>query len=226
MYDVPDTSGIGALLGDRARARMLAALMDGRALTATELALEADIVPSTASSHLGKLHAAGLLAVERQGRHRYFRLAGVEVAEVLEGLMGLAVKSGRQVRTGPRDITLRAARVCYDHLAGDVAVRMLASLRARNLIVGGAESPALSEAGRRFFSTLTIDITAGLHTRRPLCRLCLDWSERRPHLGGLLGAHVLRHVFKQRWARQETRGRAVLFSKEGRQAFAKHFLES
>jgi hypothetical protein len=149
----------------------------------------------------------------------------LEVAEVLEGLMGLAAKSGRHLRTALGDNRLHTARVCYDHLAGDVGVRMLASLRTRGLIIG-VEPPTLSDAGRRFFSALGIDVTVPARTRRPLCRLCLDWSERRPHLGGLLGARLLRHIYQEGWARQDAGSRAVSFSSNGIQAFAAHFLGS
>lgn len=133
MRDTPDITKVAALLGDPSRSSMLAALMDGRALTATELALEADILPSTASSHLGKLVSAGLVAMAKQGRHRYFRISGPEVASVIEGLIILAAQVGRPpVRTGPRDYGLRKARVCYDHLAGECAVQLLARLRSRD----------------------------------------------------------------------------------------------
>jgi DNA-binding transcriptional ArsR family regulator len=222
MADMPDISGIAALVGDPARARMLTALTSGTALTATELSLEARILPSTASSHLGKLQDAGLLSMERQGRHRYFRLAGPEIAEVLEKLISFAAGTQPRVRTGPPDADLRTARVCYDHLAGSMAVRLLASLRARGMIVtetdrhGGPEQGiTLSESGRRFFGRLGIDVATLPRTRRPLCRACLDWSERRPHLAGALGAALLDHIYKERWARRDPDGRAVHFSPRG-----------
>ncbi|HEX8373826.1 MAG TPA: winged helix-turn-helix domain-containing protein, partial [Geminicoccaceae bacterium] len=129
MKDGPVIAAVAALLGDPARANMLTALMDGRALTVSELAQAAGVALPTASGHLSKLAAAGLLQGERQGRHRYFRLSGPDVAGVLEGLMGLAQRTGAvRVRTGPRDATLRAARVCYDHLAGDRGVALMQRL--------------------------------------------------------------------------------------------------
>ena len=230
MSDIPDISGIAALLGDPARSRMLTALTSGTALTATELSLEAGVLPSTASSHLGKLQDAGLLSMQRQGRHRYFRLAGPEVADLLERLMGIA--AGRQARAqaGPRDPELRTARVCYDHLAGSLAVRLLAGLQARGALLASRESGdnpnrplTLSDSGFRFFARIGIDIRALPRTRRPLCRACLDWSERRPHLAGALGAEVLRYIYKQRWARRDPGGRAVLFSSRGLASFEATF---
>jgi len=145
MDDTTDIARVAALLGDPARARMLNALMDGRALTATELALEGDVAPSTASSHLGRLLAGELIAIERQGRHRYYRLSGPDVADVLESLIGLAVRlGGKRVRTGPKDPGLRQARVCYDHLAGERAVRLMKSLAARDLVGGDEDTPSLT----------------------------------------------------------------------------------
>ncbi len=224
MKDGPDIAAIAALLGDPARANMLTALMDGRALTASELALEAGVAPSTASSHLAKLASAGLLATRQQGRHRYFRLSGADVAAVLEGLMGLAMRTGqRRVRTGPNDPALRQARVCYDHLAGERGVRMLEGLRARGVIVGDDEELQLADGGRRFLRGLGVDSTSLGGTRRPLCRACLDWSERRNHLGGALGAAILHELFARGWARRGRRSRTVLFSEEGGAAFDRLF---
>jgi DNA-binding transcriptional ArsR family regulator len=228
MADMPDISGIAALVGDPARARMLTALTSGGALTATELSLEAGILPSTASSHLGKLQDAGFLSMQRQGRHRYFRLAGPEIAELLEKLIGIAAASRKRVKTGPRDVELRTARVCYDHLAGSLAVRFLAGLQTSALLVveaNGREDSldrgglVLTDPGRRFFSHLGIDVASLPSTRRPLCRACLDWSERRPHLAGALGAELLRHIYKERWATRAPDGRAVHFSPRGLRFF-------
>lgn len=221
MADPPDIASLAAVVGEPARARMLEALLGGRALTATELALEAGVAPSTASGHLAKLRAAGLVTLEPSGRHRYFRLAGPRVADVLERLMGLAA-TGDGPRTGPADPALRAARVCYDHLAGALAVRLLDGLRERGLLAG-EDAPAPTQAGRAFFSRLGIDLAALERARRPLCRLCLDWSERRHHLAGALGAAILRHVLAQGWARQDEVGRAVRFTPRGERLFAAAF---
>ncbi len=220
MKDGPNIAAIAALLGDPARANMLTALMHGQALTATELAQEAGIMPSTASGHLGKLQEAGLVDIEKQGRHRYFRLSGVDVAGVLEGLMGVAARTGHlRVRPGPRDPELRRARVCYDHLAGDAAVRMYDRLQGAGMIVGNDGVLRLTEAGERFFSALGIDLDGVAKGRRSLCRACLDWSERRHHLGGALGAALLCHIYDRGFAKRVPNSRIVTFTKAGAARF-------
>src|SRR5215470_177730 len=169
MKDGPNIAAIAALVGDPARANMLTALMHGQALTATELAQEAGVVLSTASGHLGRLQDAGLVNIEKQGRHRYFRLSGADVASVLEGLMGVAARTGHlRMRTGPRDAELRRARVCYDHLAGDAAVRMYGRLQAAGMIAATGGTLRLTRAGERFFAGLEIDPDAVATGRRPL----------------------------------------------------------
>src|SRR5689334_23007509 len=183
MKDGPVIASVASLLGDPARANMLTALMDGRALTVSELAEAAGVSLPTASGHLAKLDAAGLLTAEKQGRHRYFRLSDHDVAQVLEGLMALAQRTGAvRVRTGPKDAALREARVCYDHLAGERGVRLMQSLVRRGWL-SGASDPAVTEAGRAGFEAFGIDVATLARGRRPLCRCCLDWSERRSHLG-------------------------------------------
>jgi DNA-binding transcriptional ArsR family regulator len=216
MRGEPDLAALAALIGDPARARILTALMSGTALTATELALEAGVAPSTASSHLAKLTGAHVVEVEQQGRHRYFRLADARTAEVLEELTGLAAQLPRR-RPGPADPALRLARVCYDHLAGERGVWLLDTLRARNFLTDRLH---ISPDGEAFFTRLGIDVGALSQSRRPLCRPCLDWSERRHHLGGALGAAMLQRMFALRWARREPHGRVVVFSREGERALA------
>src|SRR6188474_3349566 len=192
----PDIAMIAALVGDPARANMLTALMNGRALTASELAQEAGITPQTASSHLAKLEAGGLIEPEKQGRHRYYRLTGPDVAHVLEGLAGLAERAGHtRVRTGPKEPALRRARVCYDHLAGDLGVQMFDHLTRKKLL--GYEDADLTVArkGRFFCEEFGIDIDAVSTAKRPLCRTCLDWSVRRSHLAGALGAALLTRIY-------------------------------
>jgi DNA-binding transcriptional ArsR family regulator len=216
MKDGPNIAAIAALLGDPARANMLTALMQGQALTASELAQEAAVALSTASGHLGKLQEAGLVGIEKQGRHRYFRLSGADVAGVLEGLMGVAARTGHlRVRTGPRDPELRQARVCYDHLAGDAAVRMYDHLQAVGMIAETGGALRVTKAGERFFSALGIDLAALANGRRPLCRACLDWSERRHHLGGALGAALLNYIYDRGWAKRVPNSRVVTFTKAG-----------
>lgn len=206
---------IAAVAGEPARASMLAALMGGKALTATELALEAGVAPSTASSHLARLERAGLIEIAQQGRHRYFRLAGADVADILERLMGLAPQTSEGVRTGPSNPELRNLRVCYDHLAGERAVALLDGLRKRRRIVERDGSLLVSRDGEALLRDLGIDFEALRRTRRPLCRPCLDWSERRHHLGGALGAAILDRLLARRWARREPDSRVVILSPEG-----------
>jgi DNA-binding transcriptional ArsR family regulator len=220
MKDGPNIAAIAALLGDPARANMMSALMHGQALTATELAQEAGVMLSTASGHLSKLAHAGLVAIEKQGRHRYFRLSGADIASVLEGLMGVAARTGHlRLRTGPRDPELRRARVCYDHLAGDAAVRMYDRLQVAGMIAPTHNGIRLTKAGERFFSALGIDLNAVASGRRPLCRACLDWSERRHHLAGALGAALLNYIYDRGWAKRLPNSRLVTFTKAGAARF-------
>lgn len=222
MLDTPDIASMAALVGDTTRAAMLTSLMDGRARTATELALDGDVSPSTASSHLARLTEAGLLAIRKQGRHRYYSIAGPDVAATIEVLMTLAVRSGRRVtRPGPREPELRRARVCYDHLAGEAGVRLLERLREKGFVSGGDDSLVLSDAGAAWCERAGIDVAALRARRRPLCRACLDWSERRTHLAGALGAALLNHMFALRCARRMGTGRAVHLTPRG-EAFVEH----
>ena len=218
MKDGPDIARIGALIGDPARANILSALLSGKALTATELSVEAGITGQTASSHLKKLMEGGLLAQAKQGRHRYFTLSGPEVASMLEAVMGLAAHKGHlRTRTGPKDPAMRAARVCYDHLAGDMAVRIFDSFESRSFLGPPTKNGGfgLTDAGSSFVRSIGIDLDALHSSRRPLCRTCLDWSERRSHLSGSLGAALLTHFIDQGWLRREKTGRTVHISPKG-----------
>lgn len=216
MREGPDIASLAALLGDPARAAMLTALMGGQALTAGELAAEAGITAPTASAHLARLGEAGLVVREVQGRHRYARLAGPEVAEALEGLMGLAARTGRlRTRPGPRDEAMRQARVCYDHLAGSLGVRLHDALVAGAAVVAAPEGLALTPGGRAWLAAQGVDVGALEAKRRPLCCACLDWSERRHHLAGSVGAALLDLVLHRGWARREPGSRAVVFSVAG-----------
>jgi DNA-binding transcriptional ArsR family regulator len=218
MHEGPDISIVAALIGNPASANMLVALMAGPALTATELAQEAGLTASTVSGHLAKLEKAGLVAIERQGRHRYFRLADRDVAAALEALMPVAARAGHlRVRTGPRDPEMRRARSCYDHLAGDLAVTMFDRFVERGLLVRRGDAMQVTKAGERFFAKGGIDIGALGGDRRPLCRPCLDWSERRSHLSGSLGAAILERILASGWAVRERRSRVVRFSAAGEQ---------
>jgi DNA-binding transcriptional ArsR family regulator len=213
------------LIGDPARANMLTALTDGRALTASELGHAAGVAPPTASGHLAQLVAGGLITVEKQGRHRYHRLADADVAQTIEGLMGLAERTGApRIRTGPREPALRRARICYDHLAGQRGVALLAGAHAAGFLAGEGDM-AMTEAGRVAFTRFGVDLAALARSRRPLCRRCLDWSERQSHLGGALGAAVLARLLDRGWARREA-GRVLTITPAGLGALATLGLDS
>jgi len=225
---------IANLAGEPARAAMLTTLMDGRALTASELARCAGVTPQTASGHLLRLASAGLLAVEQQGRHRYHRLASREVASVLEGIMQVAgsqVVGGaapRIVRTGPRDDALRAARTCYDHLAGRLGVAIADSLVARGYVRLDQDAGTLTEAGAAHLGEVVGLESAREGPRsarsrnRPFCRPCLDWSERRAHLAGVVGAAICAHALAHGWVRRLDGSRALRVTPHGRQQFRAH----
>jgi DNA-binding transcriptional ArsR family regulator len=216
----PDIAVIAALVGDPARANMLTALMGGQALTATELAQEANVTIQTASSHLSKLGAGGLVAAEKQGRHRYFRLSGEDVAAILEGLMGIASRVGHlRTRLGPKDPELRRARVCYDHLAGEMGVRLFDRLIERGLLARDGKTLKPTKAGERWFRDFGIDLGPLARSARPLCRPCLDWSVRRSHLAGSLGAAILERFYAMKWAHPAAGSRHVVFSPQGRRRF-------
>ncbi len=229
-----DISKVGALVADPARARILTALGDGRALPATVLAGEAGVAASTASAHLGKLLDGGLLEAERHGRHRYYRLAGPDVGELLEMLARLAPPAPvRSLRQGTSAQQIRFARTCYDHLAGMLGTELMASLLERGLLSGGdglfhpeaaradrLSSPGfdldyrLTERGVEELRAFGIEFEA-LPRRRPLVRYCVDWSEQRHHLAGALGAALVDRMFELRWLRRARRSRAVLVTEEG-----------
>ena len=206
---------------------MLTALLSGRALTATELAQEAGVTPQTASSHLAKLESGGLIEPEKQGRHRYYRLADPDVADVLEKLAGLAARAGHmRVRTGPKEPELRRARICYDHLAGDLGVQMLESMVSQKLVRRRKQEIVLTEDGEQFLTRhLRISPEMLAHPRRPVCKACLDWSARRHHLAGTLGAALMKRFTELKWAaRDPTPGsRVVNFSRAGEKHFAALF---
>ena len=222
---------VAAVIGEPARAAMLAALMDGRALTATELARVAGITPQTASSHLARLVAASLVGVQQQGRHRYHRLANVDVARMLEGVMQLA--SGRagvqlsRLRVGPRDAAVRAARTCYDHLAGRLGVAIADALVTRGAVEFDDEAGLLTEAGATFLARAGIvaadSAVPGRRLTRPICRPCLDWSERRPHLAGKLGAAICSHCLDHGWVRRLAGTRALEITPKGHEALRRTF---
>ncbi len=217
---------LGSLIGDPARANILIALMSGKALTATELASEAGVTPQTASSHLKKLESAHLIKQVKQGRHRYYSIADDEVAHVIETVSSLAAKRGHlRTRTGPKDPALRKARICYDHLAGEMGVQMYDSLVENDYLQYIKGDITLSEAGKMFVISLGIDLPPLYKARRPLCRQCLDWSARRSHLAGSLGTALLNHFINTGWAKREESSRIISFSAKGEQQFNKLFPE-
>ncbi len=220
MKEGPDIAQIGALIGDPARANILTALMGGKALTATELAAAGGVTVQTASTHLAKLEAGNLLVQRKQGRHRYFTLADDSVGKFLESIMGFAAGRGHlRHKPGPKEPALRKARICYDHLAGDYGVRMLDSLIARGAIDAFGDGLAVTESGESELKRIGIDVPALKSSRRPLCRSCLDWSERRAHLAGSLGKALLSNFLDKGWARRTAQSRSVVFSPEGERQF-------
>jgi len=224
MRDGPHIARVAALIGDQARAEILTVLMADRALTATELANHAGVTRATASSHLAKLAGAGLIAMEAQGRHRYFRLADRDVARLIESLMGVAFRSGAvRLASSPREPALRKARMCYDHLAGELAVWAFERMVARHIFASDAAGFALTDHGTRWFEALEISPAALLRERRALCRPCLDWGERRHHLAGALGAALVQRCFSLRWARRNRNSRVVAFTPLGERRFRELF---
>ncbi|MBV1775888.1 ArsR family transcriptional regulator [Burkholderiaceae bacterium DAT-1] len=219
MNDTPNLVRIAALIGDFARAEALSALMAGQALTVTELANRAGVTKQTISGHLSKLLEGGLLACEQQGRHRYYRLASTEVAQVLEALMGLSQQTATpHQQVGPRQPALRKARTCYDHLAGELAVVAYDAMLSRQLLSKQDDAITLTDRGLDWLAQSGID-TAQMTGRRPLSRPCLDWSERRHHLAGKLGRAMLVHVLDQGWATRAPESRVVSFSAPGERDF-------
>jgi DNA-binding transcriptional ArsR family regulator len=222
------TARIAAAIGEPARARMLFTLLDGRARTSTELALVADVSPSTASAHLARLRDANLLLLKVQGRHRYYRIANRRVAVVLERLTVLAGAK----RDAPRDrfrpstpAHLLDARTCYDHIAGALGVSVHNALFANGWLgeSPGQDAYVATEAGRRQLSLLEIEVDELGAARRRLAFGCLDWSERRPHLGGALGAALLAMMLERRWVKPERHSRALSVTAIGNRELARRF---
>ena len=203
---------------------MLSALIDGRALTASELAGAARITPQTASTHLGKMTEAGVLSVVRSGRHRYFRLASPAVVDMIDGIVAVALEKRPRYRPLSRQArALDAARICYDHLAGRLSVELTDSLVARKYIVPDDDAAEITTAGARFFTAFGIELPRLRSTRRHFCRLCLDWTERRLHIAGAVGAAITKRCFDLGWMERMKRSQAVLVTPLGRRGFRETF---
>jgi DNA-binding transcriptional ArsR family regulator len=224
MITGPIIAEIAALVGDPARATMVSALLDGRALTASELAGAARVTPQTASAHLAKLTEAGLLSVARTGRHRYFRLASPTVVDMIDGIVAVALAKRPRYRPLSRQArALSAARICYDHLAGRLSVDVTDACAARRYVVLGAEAAGITRAGRRFLAEFGIELPERRSSQRHVCRLCLDWTERRPHIAGAVGAAMTRRYFDLGWMRRLKDSQAVIITPVGRRGFRETF---
>jgi DNA-binding transcriptional ArsR family regulator len=220
-----DLAEIGALVGDPARANILAALMDGRALTAGELAYVAGVAPQTGSGHLAKLAEANLLALEKQGRHRYYRLASPLVGRMLEGILAVAAVQLPPRRLPPSRIEdhMRTARTCYDHIAGRLGVGIADALTERGHIVLAEDGGEVTESGAAFLAGFGIELAARKRSQRAFCRACLDWSERRPHIAGAVGARVLARSLDLAWVERRRDTRSLTITVAGRRGFADAF---
>src|SRR5215469_5395965 len=215
MNTGPLIAEIAGLVGEPARATMLSGLLDGRALTASELAFAARITPQTASTHLAKLTGAGLISAIRDGRHRYFRLASAKVAEMLNGIMAVALENRPRYKSLSRQAReLSDARVCYDHLVGRLSVDLANFFNDHEYIIFGDEAAEVTPEGVRFLAEFGIDLT-DKQTRRHLCRSCLDWTERRPHIGGAVGAAIAKRLFDLHWTERIKNSRAVVVTPAG-----------
>jgi DNA-binding transcriptional ArsR family regulator len=218
-------SKIAAAIGETARARMLYCLLDGRARTSTELAMVAGVTPSTASVHLQQLKTRRLVKVFAQGKHRYYSLEGADVAAALEALSVLA-GGAREAFAPNTPNRLRAARTCYDHIAGTLGVALHDRIRAMGWLSGGTGADhayELTPSGTRAFENLRIDVQATRALRRRFAYACVDWSERRPHIGGAVGAALLDAAIKRKWVIQELDSRALAITKVGRREMRKRF---
>jgi DNA-binding transcriptional ArsR family regulator len=224
MRDAPQIAEVAALVGDPARANILCALLGGRALTASELAFAASVTPQTASGHLAKLLTAKLILLKKQGRHHYYRLAGPHVGQMLESIMNVALTGPPRFQPpSKRDENMRRARTCYDHFAGVLGVSLAERLSEREFVVLGEEAGEVTSAGADFLTGLGVDLKAARAKRRLFCRPCLDWTERRPHIGGALGAALASRCFELKWVERMPCSRALTITLAGRRGLKDHF---
>jgi DNA-binding transcriptional ArsR family regulator len=211
---------VAACAGDPARATMLQLLIDGRAFTAGELSSAAGVTPQTASGHLSRMVDAGLLTVVNQGRHRYYRLASPLVAQMLEGMMVVAASGA--LMTGPDNEAMRKARACYDHLAGRLGVGIAQRLVDAGHLTLTDQGGEVTSSGTMFFRRVGIDVET-TPSHRAFCRPCLDWSERRYHLAGVLGDRIMHFCFDEGWIKQKPKSRAVEITPLGTRKFREVF---
>lgn len=216
-------AAVAALVGDPARANILCALLDGRGYAAGELAYAAHVSPQTASGHLAKLAQAKLITSTPAGRHRYFHLAGPHVAAMLESIMAVVATAPPRCKPPRIPDDMRAARMCYDHLAGRLGVALADTLQARGFVEFSSDGGIVTNTGDMFFSELGIDIAAARNGRRAFCRPCIDWSERKPHLAGAVGAALARHLFDLDWIARVRDKRVVTITPKGRLQLARVF---
>ena len=215
---------VATLVGDPARANILGALMGGRALTAGELVNAAGVSPQTTSGHLGKLAEGRLITCVKQGRHRYYRIATPRVAEMLEGIMAVVADTPARHRpTSKLDAAMRAARTCYDHFAGRLGVGLSDALCVHGHIALADDGGEVTDGGVVFFREFGIDLAVARSRRRIFCRPCLDWTERRPHLGGSVGAALAQRCFDLGWTERMPEGRSVLVTPKGRRGLGEVF---
>lgn len=209
---------ISALMCEPTRARMLWNLLDGRAYTASELSIVADTSPSSASNHLSKLFEAKIVKVEIQGRHRYYSLSNSEVAFAVEGLANLASNSAtKSDKEEAKKNGVKYCRACYDHLAGFVGVKIVETLETKGYLTKSKNTYLVSEKGWQWFHFFNIFKDDFYNNRRPVTRQCLDWSERRPHLAGQLGAEFLKNIFERKWFKKVEFSRELVVTSKGRQ---------
>jgi DNA-binding transcriptional ArsR family regulator len=224
MSTATNMAEVAALVGDPARANILVALLDGRALTASELAYAAHVSPQTASGHLAKLSTARLIDMMRQGRHRYYRLAGPHVGQMLEGIMNVAMVGPPRHQPRTRlDEQLRNARTCYDHLAGRLGVGLAEQLIAHDHVILGKEAGEVTAEGEQFLAQIGVDLSDARARRRVFCRPCIDWTERRPHIGGAVGAALADRLFALQWIERMRDSRAVVITPAGRRELQERF---
>ncbi len=220
----PSVAEIAALVGNPARANMLAALLDGRALTATELAYVARVSPQTTSGHLARLTEGRLLVLHKQGRHSYYRLASPLIGRMLEGIMAVAADGAPRYRPHWKgDDALRRARTCYDHLAGWLGVALADALTRGEHVILTDDGGEVTAGGTAFLDKFGIDVAALGQGKRPFCRPCLDWSERRPHLAGTLGAALAARAFELGWIARQRDTRAVAITGKGERGLTEVF---